>query len=341
MRAAIYREKNKPLEIGTVADPTPAPGQVLLAVKGAGICGSDLHMVQYGFAAPGQVLGHEFSGEIVGLGAGAPQQLKIGDRVTALPVTPCHQCEACDAGLVGLCPGSKIVGTSLMTQGAYAEFVAVSGRYVQKLPDGVSFAEGAMVEPLAVGAHTVSLGEIKKGESVLILGGGPIGAAATIFARQAGAKHVVVSEPAELRRNRVLELGATATIDPKTQNVAEAFHAIAGSRPQVIYECVGAPGLFAQALDLAGLRGRVIVAGVLFEEERFSALTPLAKEVTVRYAQMYTERDFENVIDLIARNEINVKPMHTETVSLSQLPSAFDGLRSAPQQCKVIIDPAL
>ena len=341
MRAAIYREKNKPLEIGTVADPTPAAGLVLLAVKGAGICGSDLHMVQYGFAAPGQVLGHEFSGEIVGLGADAPNGLKIGDRVTALPVTPCHQCEACDSGLVGLCPGSKVVGTSLMTQGAYAEFVAVSGRYVQKLPDGVSYAEGAMVEPLAVGAHTVSLGEIKKGESVLILGGGPIGAAATIFARQAGAKHVVVSEPAELRRNRVLELGATATIDPKTQNVAEAFHAIASSRPHVIYECVGAPGLFAEALDLAGLRGRVIVAGVLFEEERFSALTPLAKEVTVRYAQMYTERDFENVIDLIARNEINVKPMHTETVSLSQLPSAFDNLRSAPQHCKVIIDPAL
>jgi (R,R)-butanediol dehydrogenase/meso-butanediol dehydrogenase/diacetyl reductase len=341
MRAAIYQEKNKPLEIGTVADPTPAPGQVLLAVKGAGICGSDLHIVQYGLAAPGQVLGHEFSGEIVGLGADTPNGLKIGDRVTALPVTPCHHCEACDAGLVGLCPASKIIGANLMTQGAYAEFVAVSGRYVQKLPDGVSYAEGAMVEPLAVGAHTISLGEIKKGESVLILGGGPIGAAATIFARQAGAKDVVVSEPTELRRNRVRELGATATIDPKTQDVAEAFHAIAGSRPHVVYECVGAPGLFSHALDLVGLRGRVIVAGVLFEEERFSALTPLAKEVTVRYAQMYTERDFENVIDLIARNQINAKPMHTKTVSLEHLPAAFDSLRSAPQQCKVIIDPAL
>lgn len=85
----------------------------------------------------------------------------------------------------------------------------------------------------------------------------------------------------------------------------------------------------------------MIVAGVLFEEERFSALTPLAKEVTVRYAQMYTERDFEDVINLISRGDINVKPMHTETVSLSQLPGAFESLRSAPQQCKVILDPAL
>jgi len=341
MRAAVYLEKNKPLEVQTIADPTPALGQVVLAIKGAGICGSDLHMVQYGFAAPGQVLGHEYAGEIVALGADAPKTLKVGDRVTALPVFPCHKCEACDAGLVGLCPGSKIVGTTLMTQGAYAEFTAVNSRYVQKLPDGVSFAEGAMVEPLAVGRHTVSLGEIKKGESVLILGGGPIGAAAAIFARQAGAKHVVVSEPMELRRNRVRELGATATIDPKIQNVAEAFTAIADHRPQVIYECVGAPGLFAQAIDLAGTRARVIVAGVLFEEERFSALPALAKELTIRYAQMYTERDFEAVIDNIARGEINVKPMHTETVSLSQLPAAFEGLRSAPQQCKVILDPAL
>jgi (R,R)-butanediol dehydrogenase / meso-butanediol dehydrogenase / diacetyl reductase len=121
------------------------------------------------------------------------------------------------------------------------------------------------------------------------------------------------------------------------------WHGVTGSAVtrSPIFKSCGAPGLFAHALDLAGLRGRVIVAGVLFEEERFSALTPLAKEVTVRYAQMYTERDFENVINLIARNEINVKPMHTETVSLSQLPAAFDGLRSAPQQCKVIIDPAL
>jgi len=341
MRAAVYLEKNKPLAVQTVADPTPAPGQVVLAVKGAGICGSDLHMVQYGFAAPGQVLGHEFAGEIVALGAGAPSGLKVGDRVTALPVFPCHECEACRAGLVGLCPGSKIVGTTLMTQGAYAEFTAVSGEYVQKLPDGVSYSEGAMVEPLAVGRHTVSRGEIKKGEAVLILGGGPIGAAATIFARQAGAQHVVVSEPSEMRRERVRELGATAAIDPKTQNVGEAFEAIAGRRPHVIYECVGAPGLFAQAIDLAGLRARVVVAGVLFEEERFSALPALAKEVSVIYAQMYTERDFEDVINMIARNEIDVKPMHTATVSLNQLPDAFESLRGAPQHCKVILDPAL
>jgi (R,R)-butanediol dehydrogenase / meso-butanediol dehydrogenase / diacetyl reductase len=341
MRAALYLEKNKPLGVQNVADPAPVPGQVILAVKGAGVCGSDLHMVQYGFAAPGQILGHEFAGEIVALGADTTPGLKIGDRVTALPVFPCHACEACDAGLVGLCPGSKIVGTTLMTQGAYAEFTAVDSRYVQKLPDGVSFAEGAMVEPLAVGRHTVSRGDIKKGEAVLILGGGPIGAAVTLFARQAGAAHVVVSEPSAVRRARVQDLGATATIDPTTQNVAEAFAVVAGRRPHVVYECVGAPGLFAQAIDLAGLRGRVVVAGVLFEEERFSALPALAKEISVAYVQMYTARDFEAVIDVIARGEIDVKPMHTSTVSLDQLPAAFEALRSAPQQCKVIVDPAL
>jgi (R,R)-butanediol dehydrogenase/meso-butanediol dehydrogenase/diacetyl reductase len=107
----------------------------------------------------------------------------------------------------------------------------------------------------------------------------------------------------------------------------------------VVFECVGLPGLLHQAVELAGLRGRVVVAGVLFEEDRLPPLVAFAKEVTIAYSQAYTERDFAAVIDALARREIDAAPMHTRTVGLDDLPAAFEALRGNPHECKVLIDP--
>jgi (R,R)-butanediol dehydrogenase/meso-butanediol dehydrogenase/diacetyl reductase len=190
-----------------------------------------------------------------------------------------------------------------------------------------------------VGHHTASRAAIRAGEAVLIIGGGPIGAAAALFARAAGARHVVVSEPAAARRERCGLLGATATIDPTNEDVGARFAALAGKRPDVVFECVGAPGLLHQAVELVGLRGRVIVAGVLFEEDRLPPLTAFIKEVTIAYSQAYTERDFAAVIDALARREIDAAPMHTRTVTFDALPATFESLRGNPRECKVLIDP--
>ena len=340
MRAAIFHEAGKPLEIVSVADPVPADDQVVLAVLGAGICGSDLHVTQYpGLMADGTVLGHEFSGTVVAMGKNVTGW-KEGAHVTGLPILTCHTCEACQANLPGLCSNSQFVGTTLTSPGAYAQYVAVPAQFLQAIPNGVSDAEAAMVEPLAVAHHTVDRADIKPDDRVLVIGGGPIGAAVALFARAKGARSVVVSEPAEARRERAKELGATGVIDPSHEDVGARFAALAGGAPSVVFECVGVPGMLSQAVQLAGLRARIVVAGVVFTEDSFTALTAMARELSIIYSQTYLERDFSAVIDALAHGRINAKPLHTRTITLDELPDAFEALRNNPRECKVIIQPS-
>jgi (R,R)-butanediol dehydrogenase/meso-butanediol dehydrogenase/diacetyl reductase len=287
----------------------------------------------------GLILGHEFAGSIAAVGSNVTGW-KVGDRVTALPLNACNSCDACDNGLLALCSANLFTGCYLNAQGAYAQYVAARGSMLQRLPDGVTFEEGALVEPLAVGHHIVSMADMPKGSSVLILGGGPIGAAVAMFARHAGARHVVVSEMSPTRRARATELGATATIDPNAEDVLDAYRRATGeARPRVVFECVGIPGMLRQAVDMAGLRGVVVVAGVVIQEDVIAPIVALGKEVTIRFSQAYTERDFAAVIDAIARRDIAPKPMHSSTVTLDELPAAFEALRKPTTQCKVLIKP--
>jgi len=343
MRAAVFREAGKPLVVDTVADPVPAADQVVVAVANAGICGSDLHMAESPRTDSGMILGHEFAGTIAALGSAAGGGWKVGDRVTALPLFACQrqECVACAAELPALCPDNLFVGTNLLVQGAYAQFVGARTSMLQRLPDGVRFEEGAMVEPLAVGHHIVSRAELPRDAAVLVLGGGPIGQAVALFAALSGARDVVVSERSAERRALAMTMGASGTIAPQDEDVAAAFARLSGGqRPQVVFECVGLPGMLDEAIRLVEVRGQVVVAGVILERDAFEPIVALGKEVTVRYSQAYAERDFEAVIDAIARGRVKPAPIHTSTVSLDELPAAFDALRSNPRECKVLIRPA-
>lgn len=180
---------------------------------------------------------------------------------------------------------------------------------------------------------------MSRGESVLVIGAGPIGAGAILFARRRGAAHVIVSERSAERRAIALELGATAVIDPLTENVTARFTQLCGRPPQVVMECVGVAGLLQQAIELAGVRGRVLVVGVCFGEDRIMPLPHLMKEVHLQFSSCYTEEDFNAVIDALAHQRVQARPMHTSTVSLAELPQAFAALRERPAGCKVLIDP--
>ena len=339
MRAALYQGAGQPLSIERVADPRPRADEVVIAVARAGICGSDLHMAEYGFAPAGTIFGHEFAGTIVERGADV-RGWAVGDRVTALPLHACSRCDACDEGLPGLCRTGIFTGTSPLAQGAYAQYVVARAAMLQRLPAGVGFDEGAMVEPLAVAHHAVAMADLGPADDVLVIGAGPIGVAVALFARLAGARHVVVSERFADRRALATAAGATATIDPGTGSVAAAFAAIAGRPPPVVFECVGVPGLIQQCIDLAGIRGRVVVAGACFQEDAIRPITGLAREISLRFSQCYTEQDFEAVIGAIAAGLADPDPLHTRTIGFDALPAAFDALRTPSADCKILIDPA-
>ncbi|HEY2809005.1 MAG TPA: alcohol dehydrogenase catalytic domain-containing protein [Steroidobacteraceae bacterium] len=339
MRAAIFRASGRPLSIEQVPDPRPASDQIIVEVARSGICGSDLHVTEHGVIPPGVILGHEFAGTIVELGSKVAGDWRVGDRVTALPVQACRECDACAAGLPALCRSGRFTGMTLEYPGAYAQYTAARASMLQRLPTGVAFTVGALVEPLAVAHHAVELARIAPGDSVLVIGAGPIGAGVTLFARLAGARHVLVSEPAAARREIAAALGATALIDPASEDVAARCAALSGAPPQVVIECVGNPGLLQQALELAGIRGRVVIAGVCFAEDRIVPVVALMKEVSVQFSQCYTERNFEAVITAIARGEARPAPMHSQTIGLGELPERFEALRRSPRDCKVLIDP--
>jgi (R,R)-butanediol dehydrogenase/meso-butanediol dehydrogenase/diacetyl reductase len=336
MKAAVFREPGKPLAIEEVPDPRAEPGRLVLRVAGCGICGSDLHMSELNLA-PGMVMGHEFAGEIAEVGRGAGDW-KLGERVCALPLVGCGACVQCLTGASPLC--AKVGGIGLGAySGGYAEYVVADARETFRLPESLPTHEGALVEPLAVGLHTVHMAEIRPGEDVLILGAGPVGLATALWARHAGAREIVVSDFVAQRRELVARLGATATLDPGAEEVMPAFERRAGRPPDVIIECVGVPGVIQSIFEMAAPRSRVVIAGVCMKPDQIVPVTAMMKELRVQFVAYYRRADFGHTLAMLNVGRIRPGPMITDVIGLPELPEAFEALRRPSTQCKVIVRP--
>lgn len=341
MRAAVFQGVGKPLAIEDRQRPTAAPGELVLKVAYCGICGSDIHGTEDSpfVLPPGVVLGHEFAGEIV---ESASPDWQPGDRVIGVPLRECEECRPlgeCRDRLGILCHRGKIVGLAPDAPGAYAEFVKLGARHALRVPDGVDLREAALAEPLAVGAHAVRMAGAILGARVLILGAGPIGLGVLQFARAAGAGTVVVSEPDPTRRQRATSLGGAATLDPAAENIAEAFARHAGGPPDVIFECVGAPGLIRQCMDLVAVRGRVVVVGVYRHEDAIMPRVGIRKEVALQFVLGYIPEDFRLVLDMLAAGRIQAAPLITAVIGLDEVPDMFESLRHPNPHAKVLIAP--
>ena len=335
MKAAVFKGAGQLLQVEQVADPTPSPGQLVVAVAYCGICGTDLHSTREGPAMLpcNSVLGHEFVGEVAALGSGLQAQWQIGDRVCALPFISCGHCAACLSGRPFECANLACIGVN--TPGGFAEYVTTSECNTMKLPDQLSTRDAALIEPLAVGLHAVRAGGLQAGQRVLITGAGPIGLAVALWARFMGARDVVVSEPATDRRALALSMGATAVVQPG-DNLAEQFADVAGGPAELLFECVGAPGLIQQCIDIAPRRAMVVPVGVCEQPDTILPFPALIKELSIRFAIAYTRADYETVIAMLAQGRIDATPMVTGVVSLDDMPSAFEALRSPSNQCKIL-----
>lgn len=343
MRAAMFKGIGQPLEICTVDDPRPQPGGLILKVHYCGICGSDLHATQHGaFVVPdGTVLGHEFAGEVVESRA---TEWKVGDLVTALPNNTCDACRACGLGdckdgLGILCPSNRLTGFSPEVPGGFAEYLHVPAAQALRLPRGVSSRHGATVEPLAVGLHAVQKGRVTLGDRVLVIGGGPIGLAVVAFAKLAGAQQIILSEYAENRRNASLAFGATGTVDPARDEIGETFARIAGGPPDVIFECVGVPGMLQSCINLSAPFGRIVVVGVCMVGDTLIPMTGIFKEVNVQFVLGYAKPDWRLVLNLLDAGKLDPEPMITHVFGLDELPAEFEALRKPSDQIKLLVDP--
>jgi (R,R)-butanediol dehydrogenase/meso-butanediol dehydrogenase/diacetyl reductase len=173
---------------------------------------------------------------------------------------------------------------------------------------------------------------------VLVIGAGPVGLAVALWARFFGARSVVVSEFSESRRAMASRLGATATVDGRGQ-VAEAFAEHAGGPPDVVFECVGVPGMLMQCVELAPARSRIVVAGVCMEPDAFLPVAALLKELSFHFVLAYHHRDWRLTLDMLEAGRIDASPMVTDVVDLAGLPTAFEALKKPTTQCKVLVEP--
>jgi (R,R)-butanediol dehydrogenase / meso-butanediol dehydrogenase / diacetyl reductase len=333
MKAAIVQGLHQPLTVGKIADPAPGDGEVVVRVGRCGICGSDLHMTEdpiYGVGA-GDVIGHEFAGEVVALG-NSVGVLKLGDRVAVSPLQSCGHCDHCRKGEVQWCAAFGLQG------GGYAEYALTRHNQCIRLPESASLADGAIVEPLAVALHGVNLSGLKQGEKVLVLGAGPIGLAVAFWCRRKGAGVVVVQDIANWQRDRALNMGATGfSVDP-SDPVGDAERTL-GGKADIVFECVGVPGLIAQAVNQVRNRGTILLLGLCTVPDSFSSFAMLQKEVRLVTSAFFTLPEFEASLDALDAGAAEPRLLVTDTISLDDTPERFEALRKRTHDCKVLIAP--
>ncbi len=344
MRAAVYDAPGLPLRIAELPDPRPGRGQAVIRVKACGVCGSDLHATtaEADLARRGAVLGHEVTGEIVEIGPDPVGDWAVGDRVYVMPVGSCGRCPYCQLDRPEECPDQLTFGALGPDEpdGAYAECLTVSLSDLLAVPDGVDMDVAALCEPLATGLLCVRQAALEIGDRVLILGAGPIGLAATIWARFIGARRVVVSERVEHRRELALHLGATDAIDAGSGTDAAArFAELTGAEPDVVIEAVGRPGMLNTAIAAVRVQGTVVTGGVCMEPDSFDHLLAYYKEPQIRTARVYTKAENQFILEMIAAGRIDPAPMISHRIGLDDLPAAFEALRAPSDQCKVMVMP--
>jgi (R,R)-butanediol dehydrogenase/meso-butanediol dehydrogenase/diacetyl reductase len=332
MKAVTFQALHRPLAFEELPDPTPGVGEVVIKVGRCGICGSDLHMTEdaaYG-CKHGDVLGHEFAGEVVGLGREV-EGFKTGDLVSVIPLLSCGACAHCRKGEVQWCARFGLQG------GGYAEYALTRPNQCVKLGTDVSLADGAIIEPLAVALHGVNLSGVNAGDSVLVLGAGPIGLAVAFWAKRLGAT-VAVQDIADFQQQRALGMGADVFVVDPEDPIGSAERAL-GGKADVVFECVGGPGLIDQAVQQVTNRGTVLLLGLCTRPDPIDSFAMLSKEVRLVTSAFFTVPEYRVALEALAQGAIEPRLLVTDTISLAETPGVFESLKHRTTQCKVLIAP--
>jgi len=321
--------KTKPMqgvEVRDIPKPTPAPDEVLIKVRAAAICGSDLGIYYYTAAYSKMklpvVLGHEFAGEIVETGSNV-EGYKVGDRVVSESVKACGECEFCKTGMSNLCDRSTLLG--IHTDGGFAEYVTVPYRLLHKIPDTMSFDQAALVEPLSNTVHFVNeITDFKEGDYVVVQGCGPIGLFSAQLFRQGGAKVLVTGLNVDTLRFQIAEKLGLETLNIETESLEErVMKDTDGRGADVAFVAVGAPQAVKQATQIIKKRGTITVVGIFGKEVPLDMTWLVRRELKILGAYDARPANFSQSIELIAKGQIDVDSVLTHRFTLDQAEEAF------------------
>ena len=380
MKAVVCHETK--LDVAEVPDPVPGPGQVLLEVVRGGICGSDLHARRHAdqladlataigypdVMRPHErvVMGHEFSGRVLDYGPGTRKAWATGTPVVSLP-------------MIRMGEKVQMTGLSAKAPGAYAEQVLVQESLTMDVPNGLSPETAALTEPMAVAWHAVRRSGVRKKETAVVIGCGPIGLAVILMLKARGVKKVVASDFSPGRRALAARCGADVVVDPAVEGPWTGFEKSSyitdanelfdlaldtmgklrkvpklpwwqvlraaeatGATPRgpVVFECVGVPGIIDQIINESPLASRVVVVGVCMEQDTFQPAMAINKEVDLKFVFAYQPHEFRETLHLIADGKVDPTPLITGTVGLDGVATAFDVLGDPEKHAKILIDPS-
>jgi threonine dehydrogenase-like Zn-dependent dehydrogenase len=338
VRAAVLRG-GRMVTRDDVPEPAPGPGQVLVAVKACGICGSDLHFASHGEEMmslsrelegvpqlTGNVdlgedvfMGHEFSAEVLdaGLGTDAPPP---GTQVTSFPV---------------LLSGAEIkpIVYSNSVIGGYAEKMLLSAPLLLRIPNGLDPRHAALTEPMAVGRHAVNKSGIERAEHALVLGCGPIGLAVIASLRARGVEMIAAADFSPKRRELAAAMGAHQVLDPADGPPFDT------TTPAVVFEAIGLPGIIDDCFRRAPAGARIVVVGVCMQADTVHPFFASMKEISVQFVFGSHPKEFADTLRSIAEGEIDVAPMVTGEVDLDGVGTAFHELADPERHCKILVTP--
>jgi threonine dehydrogenase-like Zn-dependent dehydrogenase len=335
VRAVRYIDAEVGTVIGEVPDPSPAPDEVVIEVDACGLCGSDVHAVQNGQCQPGQILGHEFSGRIVALGAevtGGP----AGQPVAASPLGSCGKCRICMRGMPFRCPAAPNIG--ITRQGAYAEYAAVPTRQLVALPPELPVEIGSHAEPLSVSSQAVKLAGVGPGDPVLVYGAGPIGLYAIMALRLAGAGPIVAAGRSAGRRAAAADVGADVVIDTREISVA-SYAEQSGTRFAAVLECSAAPGAFSEALSVLEPGGTCVEVALTPEVVSLPLFGMLSEGLHLVGACAFSDDTYRESVAHLAAGRVPAERLVSERVSLDDTPDALRRLQSPGSLVRILSRP--
>jgi (R,R)-butanediol dehydrogenase/meso-butanediol dehydrogenase/diacetyl reductase len=333
MRAAVYHGAGR-TGVETLPDPVPEPDELIVEVARCGICGSDVSMTSGGpFDYPrGRCFGHEYAGTVVGMGR-LVQGWKAGDRVACRPVAGCGRCEICREGRLLFCPNGKAISYG------FAEYAAVPIAAACRLPQSLSLADGALIEPMACGLRALRMAGMQGGERVLVLGAGSLALSCIWWARRLGAASIVVTSRSAHRRNICLTFGADAVHNFADDDPA-ALETALGGAPHIVAECVGKEGMINLALDHVRLGGTVIAMGMCQRPEPILPARLTFKEARLLFPLAYSVEDYEETARAFDAG-FNPDIMVSDVLPLERLAATIEAIRDGARMLKVHIDPRM
>jgi threonine dehydrogenase-like Zn-dependent dehydrogenase len=344
MRAVVLREGR--LEVRETPDPVPGDNELLLRVLSTAICASDVHFMDHHDRVPASsaakmvydadrdlVLGHEFVGEVIGYGPNCSDQFPLGSRVTSIPI------RLVDGGA----GGTKVIGQHPEAQGSFGELVVVSEFLARVVIGNVSNDAVALVDAFAVGEFYVRSSGIGPGEVALVVGAGAIGLSAVASLAARGIDAVIISDFNSERRDLAKQFGAQVLVDPATESPYDVVRQLcmerAATKPPVVFECVGAPGLIQEIVDSSDMWTRIYAAGGWYTGDTLDCTAATHKGVTIQFGGGPHPEDWYGTLDAVMEGRLDPLPSIGQIIGLDGVPAALALARKSQGPPRIVVHP--